>query len=165
MSSELPPDHDEFQSKTQRKNAMLALQALGDRILALRPVQQRELPLSEDMWAAIEEMGRISSREARRRHMQYIGKVMRHEDIDAIEAKFEEFDQRKQASDREFHRLEQWRDRLVAEGTPAVTEFVKHYPNVDLQKLRQLVRNAQRERDNGKPPTSARKLFALLRDA
>lgn len=39
------------------------------------------------------------------------------------------------------------------------------YPSLDRQLLRQLIRNARRERDADKPPASARKLFRLLRDA
>ncbi|MCM2131089.1 ribosome biogenesis factor YjgA [Larsenimonas rhizosphaerae] len=165
MSSKFSPDHDEYQSKTQRKHAMEAMQALGQRILDLPRDQQRLVPLSDDMLAAIEEMDRISSREARRRHMQYIGKVMRNEDLPAIEACFAEFDRQRLARDRGFHRLEEWRDRLIAEGAPAITVFIEQHPNIDVQQLRQLTRNAQREKEAGRSTASARKLFRLLRDA
>ncbi|WP_106478414.1 ribosome biogenesis factor YjgA [Phytohalomonas tamaricis] len=165
MATDIPTDFDDRPSKSQLKREMHALQALGEKIIELSPSQRARLPLSDDMLAAVDETSRIHSHEARRRHMQYVGKVMRKEDLEAIKATFEEFEQEKLNRDLHFHRLEQWRDRLVAEGDSAVAELLEQYPDVDRQTLRQLIRNAQRERDAGKPPTSSRKLFKFLRDS
>lgn len=164
MSFDSPADQDGWQSKTQRKQEMHALQALGEKIIALSDAQRAKLPLSDDMLAAVEETGRIRAREARRRHMQYVGKLMRKEDIEAIQAAFDEFEQEKLRRDHAFHRLERWRDRLIDEGDEAVAAFLADYPDADRQALRQLIRNAQRERDADKPPASSRKLFKLIRD-
>ncbi|GEK47071.1 hypothetical protein HPA02_13540 [Bisbaumannia pacifica] len=164
MSFDSPADQDGWQSKTQRKQEMHALQALGEKIIALSEAQRAKLPLSDDMLAAVEETGRIRAREARRRHMQYVGKLMRKEDTEAIQAAFDEFEQEKLRRDHAFHRLERWRDRLIDEGDEAVEAFLADFPDADRQALRQLIRNAQRERDAGKPPASSRKLFKLIRD-
>ncbi|MDC8803380.1 ribosome biogenesis factor YjgA [Halomonas pacifica] len=164
MSFDSPADQDGWQSKTQRKQEMHALQALGEKIIALSEAQRAKLPLSDDMLAAVEETGRIRAREARRRHMQYVGKLMRKEDTEAIQAAFDEFDQEKLRRDHAFHRLERWRDRLIDEGDEAVEAFLADFPDADRQALRQLIRNAQRERAAGKPPASSRKLFKLIRD-
>ncbi|WP_355660831.1 ribosome biogenesis factor YjgA [Halomonas salifodinae] len=165
MSFDSPADQDGWQSKTQRKQEMHALQALGEKIIALSDAQRAKLPLSDDMLAAVEETGRIRSREARRRHMQYVGKLMRKEDTEAIQAAFDEFEQEKLRRDHAFHRLERWRDRLIEEGDEAVEAFLADFPDADRQALRQLIRNAQRERDANKPPASSRKLFKLIRDS
>lgn len=164
MSFESPADLPERSSKSQLKREMLALQALGEKIIALPAPQRARLPLSEDMLAAVEETSRIRSHEGRRRHMQYVGKVMRREDIAAIQAVFDEFEQEKLRRDHAFHRLEQWRDRLVEGDGEALEAFIAEHPHVDRQALRQLIRNAQSERQRGKPPTNARKLFQLIRD-
>ncbi|MBF8221138.1 ribosome biogenesis factor YjgA [Halomonas sp. 328] len=164
MSFDSPADQDGWQSKTQRKQEMHALQALGEKIIALSDAQRAKLPLSDDMLAAVEETGRIRAREARRRHMQYVGKLMRKEDTAAIQAAFDEFEQEKLRRDHAFHRLERWRDRLIEEGDEAVAAFLVDFPDADRQALRQLIRNAQRERDADKPPASSRKLFKLIRD-
>ncbi len=164
MSFDSPADQDGWQSKTQRKQEMHALQTLGEKIIALSDAQRAKLPLSDDMLAAVEETGRIRSREARRRHMQYVGKLMRKEDTEAIQAAFDEFEQEKLRRDHAFHRLERWRDRLIEEGDEAVEAFVADFPDADRQALRQLIRNAQRERAADKPPASSRKLFKLIRD-
>ncbi|APX93669.1 hypothetical protein BWR19_12385 [Halomonas sp. 1513] len=164
MSFDSPADHDGWQSKTQRKQEMQALQALGEKIIALSDAERARLPLSDEMLAAVEETGRIRSHEGRRRHMQYVGKVMRREDTAAIQAAFDEFEQEKLQRDHAFHRLEKWRERLIEQGDEAVEAFIAEFPDVDRQALRQLIRNAQRERAQDKPPTSSRKLFKLIRD-
>ncbi|QFU02300.1 hypothetical protein FIU83_11670 [Halomonas sp. THAF5a] len=155
---------DERPSKSQLKREMQALQQLGEQIIAMSDAQRARFPLSDDLLAAVEETGRIKAREARRRHMQYVGKLMRGEDLDGIQAVFDEIENEKLRRDHAFHRLEKWRDRLIDEGDDAVEAFVAEFPDVERQALRQLIRNARRERDQGKPPTNARRLFKLIRD-
>ncbi|MCG6656473.1 DUF615 domain-containing protein [Halomonas campisalis] len=157
-------DDDERPSKSQLKREMHALQALGEAIIAMTPGERARFPLSDDMLAAVEETARIRSHEGRRRHMQYVGKLMRRENLEAIQAVFDEVEHEARRRDLAFHRLEAWRDRLIEEGDAAVEAFVADHPDVDRQTLRQLIRNAQREREKGKPPASARKLFKLIRD-
>ncbi|MDX1466866.1 MAG: ribosome biogenesis factor YjgA [Halomonas sp.] len=155
---------DERPSKSQLKREMQSLQRLGEQIIAMSDAQRARFPLSDDLLAAVEETGRIKAREARRRHMQYVGKLMRGEDLDGIQAVFDEIENEKLRRDHAFHRLETWRDRLIDEGDDAVEAFVVEFPDVERQALRQLIRNARRERDQGKPPTNARRLFKLIRD-
>ncbi|HAR07218.1 MAG TPA: ribosome-associated protein, partial [Cobetia sp.] len=94
--------------------------------------------------------------------MQYVGKLMRKEDLDAVRAVFEAMEQQNVRRDASFQRLERWRDRLL-DDDEAFVIFVEDYPHVDRQALRQLIRNARAERDAGKQPNSAKKLFKLLR--
>ena len=96
--------------------------------------------------------------------MQYVGKVMRREDLTAIQAVFDEIEQEERRRDLAFHRLEKWRDRLIDEDDSAVEAFIAEHPDADRQALRQLIRNAKSERERGKPPTNARKLFKLIRE-
>lgn len=150
-------------SRSQLKREMQELQALGERIIALDPAVRARLPLSDDMIHAVEETGRVRSHEGRRRHMQYVGKVMRKEDREAIRAAFEEIDNEHVQRNAAFHRLEQWRDRLI-DDDDALEPFIEANPQIDRQNLRQLIRNARSERQRGKPPASSRKLFQLIRD-
>ena len=157
-------EQEERPSKSQLKREMHALQALGETLIAMKPAERARFPLSDDIMKAIEESSRIRSHEGRRRHMQYVGKLIRKEDLTAIQGVFDAIEQEKEQRDHAFHRLEKWRDRLVDEGDDAVDLFMADYPNADRQALRQLVRNARKEREQGKPPTSSRKLFKHLRD-
>ncbi|WP_249978820.1 ribosome biogenesis factor YjgA [Vreelandella olivaria] len=162
-----PVDSDEQEerpSKSQLKREMHALQALGETLIAMKPAELARFPLSDDMLRAIEETSRIRSHEGRRRHMQYVGKLIRKEDLTAIQGVFDAIEQEKEQRDHAFHRLEKWRDRLIDEGDAAVDLFMAEYSDGDRQTLRQLVRNARKEREQGKPPISSRKLFKHLRD-
>jgi ribosome-associated protein len=154
---------EERPSKSQLKREMHALQQLGETLIAMKPGERARFALSDDLERAIDETARINTREARRRHMQYVGKLMRKEDLTALHAEFDAIDKERFQRDHAFHRLEKWRDRLIDEGDDAVDHYMQDHPDADRQTLRQLVRNAQREREQQKPPVSARKLFKHLR--
>lgn len=169
-SSDTDHQHDAFHhdngrpNKTRLKQEAQELKELGEQIIAMSETERARLPLSDDLLAAIDETRRINSREARRRHMQYVGKIMRHEYLDEIRAEFDTMSREKRQRELGFHHLEQWRDRLIEGDSDTITAFVNEYPDVDRQALGQLVRNARAERAAEKPPASARKLFRLIRD-
>lgn len=156
---DLPP------SKSQLKREMQALQQLGETLIAMTATERARFPLSDDLLAAIDETARIRSHEGRRRHMQYVGKLMRKEDLDAINACFDAIEDEQAQRDHAFQRLEKWRERLIDGGDADIEAFLKAYPDADRQVLRQLVRNAVRERQKEAGTASARKLFKHLRDS
>ena len=63
-----------------------------------------------------------------------------------------------------LHRVEAWRERLLADGDTALAELLAEHPAADRQHLRQLVRNAIDERNRNKPPHAFRELFRALRE-
>ncbi|QEW07485.1 ribosome biogenesis factor YjgA [Nitrincola iocasae] len=160
-------DEDILVSRSELKRQMDALKQLGKRITELRPDQQEKIPMDEALRAAITETRRITSNGALKRHMQFIGKLMRHADVDAIRLALDEFDTASQAHNQKFHAIEQWRERLLLEGTAgneALEAFINDHPQTDIQQLRQLIRNTRREIEKQQPPTQYRKLFRFLRD-
>jgi ribosome-associated protein len=112
---------------------------------------------------AIREAKRITANGAIRRQRQYIGSLMRNVDIDPIKDQLQRWEGKHTAESAYFHRLENWRARLIAEES-TLSEFMLQYPNVDSQQLRTLIRNARREEAANKPPKSSRELFKLLRE-
>lgn len=158
-------DQDEdWVSKTEVKRQMHALQELGSRLTKLNKEQLKKMELSETLHNAIEEFHRIKSNGAQKRHLQYIGRIMRNEDAETIENGLGLFEAGQKAHTQMFHKLERWRDRLIGEGNDALQEYVTEHPEADVQHLRQLIRNAQKEQKLEKPPASARKLFKYLRE-
>jgi len=73
-------------SKSSRKRAAHAAQKLGERLVSMRAQDLAGLPLDESLREAIAEARRLTSRGALARQLQYIGKLMRGTDTDAIEA-------------------------------------------------------------------------------
>ncbi|MCX2800691.1 DUF615 domain-containing protein [Microbulbifer thermotolerans] len=151
-------------SKTQLKKEMHQLQELGKRLTELSAAQLAEVPLDGDLREAVETLHKIKSNEARRRQLQYIGRLMRSADVDAIEKVLERFKERDQQHLRFDKMAGDWRERLLQEGNAAQSDFFDRYPHADHQQLRQLIRDSQREIKNNKPPTNQRKLFRYLRD-
>lgn len=161
-------DEDNIISRTEIKRQMDALKHLGKRITELRPDQQEKIPMDSVLRGAVAETRRITSNGALKRHMQYIGKLMRHADTDAIQSALDQFDTASQAHNQKFHAIEVWRDRLTLPGdagNEALEMFINAYPACDIQQLRQLVRNARKELEKQQPPTHFRKLFRFLREA
>ena len=158
------PEYD-GPSKSQLKREMQALQDLGRRMLDLNTDQLDTLPISGTLRAAIDESRRIRQNEARRRHLQYIGKVIRQEkNPDALAQQIDAFHSGSEEHTRRHHLAERWRDRMLAEGDSAVTEFLEYCANADVQHLRNLARNARRDAQKEKTTGQPRKLFRYLRE-
>ncbi len=139
--------HDEAPegpSKSERKRQMLALQKLGEKLVNLSPDVLAKIPLDNTLKTAILEARTITKHEAKRRQLQYIGRLMRDTDPAAIEAAIDALESKSKLSKAKFHQMERWRDILIAEEDDAVQRFLEQYPSTDRQQLRQLVRNAKK---------------------
>ena len=161
------PDFDEelAPSKSAVKRQMLALQRLGESLLELNDKQLAQIPITdEQLLLALRETRQIRSNSARKRHLQFIGKLMRHVDPQPIERAMAAVYQSKQASDDTFHQVEQLRDDMLAVGVSGVELATARWPEADRQQLRQLLLQHQREIQRDKPPAASRKLFRYLRD-
>jgi len=155
---------DEIPSKTRKKQEMHELQALGAALAALPDASLASISLPDALAQAIGEARRITSREGKRRQLQYIGRLMRDLDPEPIRAELDRIEGRSAAETARHRRLEQLRSRLL-EDDEALTEFAREHPAADLQVLRALIRNARREQKEGRPPHAFRELFRLLREA
>jgi ribosome-associated protein len=151
-------------SKSQRKREALEVRSLAAGLLQLSASQLRRIPLDDDVLAAIREAHRFKSHGARRRQLQYITKLMRRADTADINAALAEIQCEARALTARQHRVEAWRDLLLDQGDDALGELLNQHREVDVQYLRQLIRNARLEETAGKPPAAARALFRALRD-
>ena len=157
------PQEYDGPSKSQLKRDSQALQNMGKKLVEMPSGQLEKFNLPEALEQAIQEARRLKSREAKRRHLQYIGKLMRTLDISTIQETLERMDHQSQTYRQHFAQLEQWRDRIINEGHRAIEDFIELHPESDRQQLRNLQRTASREMEKNKPPAAARKLFAYLR--
>jgi ribosome-associated protein len=156
-------DDSERPSKTQRKKEMHALQALGQELVDLSRDQLAQVDLPEELREAIAFAHRVTSHEGRRRHMQYIGKLMRQVDADEVRAAIGRATGASRAAVAQMHLAERWRDRLLADDD-ALTAFMSERPGADVQWLRATIRSARREHEAGQPPKHARALYRWLHD-
>jgi ribosome-associated protein len=153
----------EIVSKTRRKREMHELQALGVALARLSDSQLEIIEIPEKLLAAVLEAKRIKSHEAKRRQMQYIGRLMRELDPAPIRARLAELEGSSAQATARHRRLEAWRSRLLGDDE-ALTAFAAEHPGADLQALRSLIRNARKEASLGKPPRAYRELFRVLKE-
>jgi ribosome-associated protein len=158
QSDDLP----ERDSKTKRKQDMLALQKIGEILVELPAPQLAKIPLDARLADAVNEARRLKSREGIRRQLQYIGKIMRNTEIEPIVEALDKVQTRDQLSKAKFHQVERWRDELIASGDTALQEFISKYPDADAQHLRQLLRKAQADAKADKNSGGSTALFRYL---
>jgi ribosome-associated protein len=153
---------DRRPSKTQRKKAVHALQDLGMELVELPEERLAAIDLPERLRDAVMAARTITAHEARRRQMQYIGKIMRKVDAEPIRAALDGWRAKSDSHTAEHKRVESWRERLLADEA-ALAALAAEYPRADTSRLAVLIRNVARERAAGQPPRSFRELYQALR--
>jgi len=152
-------------SKSQRKRDMTALQKLGQQICELSDSQIKKIEMPEELLDAIFEVKRIKAHEGRRRQLQYVGKLMRRDGVDAAELQ-RGYDRVTGNSREEAMRLKivtKLRDQLV-DGSLAIEMALQRYPQLDEAELRSLMANVERDRNHSNLPITSRKLYRWLND-
>ena len=157
-------DFSEEKSKTQVKRELHALVDLGERLTTLKPDLLNRLPLTDGLRRALADAPKHTANIARKRHILFIGRLMRDQDIDAILTLIDQLDASTRQYNERFHGLERWRDRLLGGDDSVLESFVSDYPEADRQHLRQLIRQAQHEAAQSKPPAASRKIFKYIRE-
>lgn len=150
-------------SKTKQKEAMHELRDLGAELVELSVGQLKRIKLPENIYDAVRDCQKITAHGARRRQIQYLGKLMRGVDDEPIRAGLAMLRGESSAETARLHRLERFRTRLL-EDEAVLAEIAALWPTVDLQHLRTLRRNALKEQENNKPPKNFRAIFQVLQE-
>ncbi len=149
-------------SKSARKREAQALRELAETLLALAPAQLAELNLGAALSRGLEASRAITQPEARRRQLQYLGKLIRDADSEAIRRQLEALTLRQRQFRQRLERIDRLCEQLLTGGDSAI-ETLLTGPDaargLERQQLRQLVRNANR----ANAPAARRKLFDYLR--
>lgn len=163
-----PTENGELTSKSQRKKEMRELRLLGEKLVQLNDEQLS--PLSNAaIINAVHEFRKITKGNARKRQIQYIGKLLRSLEIDDIKKLVDRYDASSKTHARQFHQLEKWREQLITGDFSALDEIAATYPAMDRQQLKQLTRKAIKERQKlteehfTGAPIHYRKLFQHLK--
>ncbi|ABS06679.1 MAG: ribosome-associated protein [Gammaproteobacteria bacterium] len=157
-------DEDYVSSKTTDKRDSEAVQKVGMELVSLSKTQLDKIELDEFLYDAILQTRKIKvNTEAYRRHMQYIGKLMRNFDIEPIKASLAIVLNKNNNETAKLQMFEKMRERLLTQGDAEIQTLVEHYPQLDRQKLRTLVRQATKELAKGPESKSSKELFKYLR--
>ncbi|MDO9140599.1 MAG: ribosome biogenesis factor YjgA [Methylobacter sp.] len=151
-------------NKTQIKKDMAALFVLSEEIAELSQGQIATLELPEVIGKAIAEVSGMPHKSARKRLLKFIAGQLNKIDMEPILEKLARIKNKSAHAVREHHIVERWRDRLIGEGNDGLAALLEEQPQADRQLLRQLIRNAQKEAEAGKPPKSSRLLYRRLKE-
>jgi ribosome-associated protein len=166
MSNEDPQErtYSERPNKTALKRELAARSALLEQATQLSDAELQRLGLAEEDIEEIARVRAIKPSGARNRQLKFCVKTLAEVDLSALETYLNDRHSQQLALNQAFHKLEQWRDRLIEEGDALLGEAVNEWPHLDRQQFRQLVRDAKREQEHGKPAGAKKKLFRHLRD-
>ncbi|MFT7651869.1 MAG: ribosome-associated protein [Candidatus Azotimanducaceae bacterium] len=162
-SSSNDPKASESISKTELKRQAEALQKVGRRIAELSSDQRASLDLPSSLEKAINDYNRFASREARRRQLQFVGKIMRDIPNEAIQARLDDIDGVSAKAKSGFHQLELWRDRLINDPE-ALAVYIDQNPQLDRQALRHAIQKARGAKTPAQEKATHKALFRFLRD-
>mgnify|MGYP001814651141 FL=1 len=151
-------------SKSQRKRDAQKLVELAKNMIGMPENVFKKLPMDEELRSEVEFARNIKSHGARKRQLLTVGKLLRQRDNEELLDAVNNIDQENRQTIARFHLIESWRDRLVEGNDQVLSELLEQVPGANVQTLRQLIRNAKKEAQLGKPPSAARKLFKLLRE-
>ncbi len=164
QDEESPHDGEERPSKSARKRAAHLAQELGEQLVQLREAQLAALELPAPLKEAVRAARGIKSRAAGARQRQYIGKLMREVDLQPIRAALSARSAEDARETERFKRVESWRERLLAQGAPALAELSRWRPDIDQLEWARRVSAAQSERTrSGTGGAASRELFRALR--
>lgn len=149
-------------SKSEIKRDAEQLKKLGENLINLTPANLAKIPLDDSLREAIELAQRLRL-EARRRQIQYIGKLLRNRDPEPIQEALDKVENRHNQQLALLQKLEITRDQLLEKGDVALNSLLEEYPELDRQHLRNLIRSAQKEKQANKPPKNYREIFQYLK--
>ncbi len=165
QSNEFEPEYDR-PSKSELKRQSNELQKLGEQLVDAPRDRVKRVPMPDDVRDVILETQTITNHEGRRRALQFVGKKMRtldEEEIAVIQRTIDSWKGASKAETAALHALERRREKLLADDK-ALTALLEENPELDVQHLRTLIRNARKEVAENKPPKAYREIFQILKD-
>lgn len=151
-------------SKSEIKREMHELQELGEQLVQLNDRILDSIELEPILRDAVDNAKRFKG-VAKNRQLQYIGKVMRKIDPEPVKLALDKINHRKKETNAEFHKLETLRDELIKGDNSLLEETLSIHPTLERQRMRQLIRQANKELKQKKSPRASREIFKYLREA
>src|SRR6185369_2407969 len=144
--ADTPPE--EGPSRSARKRESEELQSLGEQVAELPAETIATLPLPEPLIDALASAKRIGSFGGRRRHLQYIGKLMRRLDPGALDAVRDAVSAARAPSARQT---------ALLQSDAALERWLADDRAADAQRLRSLIRQARKDAREARPGEAPRR--------
>ena len=152
---DIPEDDLEYRSKTELKKDAKDIKSIGLDMMKLSPAQRAKLDLDDELSYAFEVADKIrNTREGYRRQLQFIGRLLRARDTDAILLAMDRLSNTNKQDEKALMALEKIRQQLLTDGDAKVNELVAEHPDFERQKLRQLVKKTLKQQQQHPEQTS-----------
>ncbi len=156
---------EELKSKSEVKREMIKLQAFGQKLIDLSKHQRSKIPFTEDIKDALILADKIKNKhEALRRHVRHLAKILAETDLEPINQALDVMANKHQQETAKFIKLEKMRDDVIEQGSPVIEALLSEHETMDRQKLRQLSRQAAKEKKIEKPGKYYKELFEYLKE-
>ena len=156
---------EDYKSKTDIKREMHELQDLALTIIRMPKKTRNKLPLDEPMKDAMVLADKILNKpDALKRHTRFVAKVLLESNIDEIKLAMDALANKHQQQTKQQEAFEIKRDELIDGGNNEVEALLSECPSMERQKLRQLVRQASKEKKAEKPAKGYRELLAYIKE-
>jgi ribosome-associated protein len=136
-------------SKTQRKKEAQDLKELGKELTKFTAQQLQSLPLSDKLIAELLEFNRLpNSHGAKKRQLQFIGKLMRANDALEIRDAIPKLPPKSRKASSKKNEISTWCDKILHGSDGEISESLIKFPNTERQILRQFQREFARAKDS-----------------
>ncbi|AJI46976.1 ribosome-associated protein [Francisella philomiragia] len=152
-------------SKTTIKKDALEITDFGRSLTELSKEQLGKLPIDENLKNNILSAKNLQ-KIALKRQAQFIGKLLRKTDnLEDIHKAYDVLVNKDKDANLMIQRLENIRSNLLdpSKSNATLDKLIEEYANIDVQKLRQLIRNHHKEIEKNKPNKSFKEIFKLLK--
>ena len=132
-------------SKTRLKQGATDLQQLGQKLTTYSCAVLRKLSLNEVLISALEEYNRLpNSHGARRRQLQFIGKLMRDLDYDAVIKSIDDLESGHLRKKKKPSAAKLLCEAILESGDAEINATLEQYPQLSRQTMRQFYREYNR---------------------
>lgn len=146
-----PNTESDLPSKTRLKQDATDLQRLGQKLTTYSSAVLRKLSLNEILISAIEEFNRLpNSYGARRRQLQFIGKLMRDLDYDAVIKSIDDLESGHLRKKKKPSAVKLLCEAILESGDAEINAALEKYPQLNRQTMRQLFREHSRAAESSR---------------
>ena len=128
-------------SKTQKKREAAEIQSLGVELTEMHPNELDRLGLDPKLRQTIDDYQKLpNARGARKRQIQFIGKIMRSFDVDVIKKRLTALRAANNKPQEERSLTEELVEKITTGGDAIINELIASYRNLERLKLRKFQR-------------------------
>ncbi|MDN3653506.1 ribosome biogenesis factor YjgA [Thalassotalea ponticola] len=153
-----------YVSKTELKQDMKDLQKLAEAICHMGPKQRAKLALNSEIEQALVIADKIKGKhDAFHRNVQFIAKQLHSLDVEAIRLKIDIMENKHGIADAHNRFYEELREQILSADNQTIETLINDNSSLERQRLRQLIRQANKEVKQSKPGKSYKELFKYLK--